>query len=148
MSSKGSEAVEKEKENVEEAAQAEGGGGDEVASDRNAQCYEMFEKVAEYLNGELAGECAAGDGGRGSLSLSPLPPATSEEYDLLQRLNLITLNKYQDMTALASRLNEVSQRLNDKCGVSPSLRLVQFSPSLQLCPCSPTATRLTRWRPV
>lgn len=27
----------------------------------------------------------------------------------------MTLNKYQDMTALASRLNEVSQRLNDKC---------------------------------
>lgn len=42
-------------------------------------------------------------------------PATSEEYELLRRLNQMTLNKYQDMTALASRLNEVSQRLNDKC---------------------------------
>ena len=44
-----------------------------------------------------------------------MSPATSEEYQLLQRLNQMTLNKYQDMTALASRLNDVSQRLNDKC---------------------------------
>ena len=90
-------------------------GSEAAASDRNSQCYEMFEKVAEYLNGELAGVCVcvcvcvcvAGE-----LSFSA---ATSEEYALLQSLNQITLNKYQDMTALAVRLNEVSQRLNDKC---------------------------------
>jgi hypothetical protein len=40
---------------------------------------------------------------------------TSEEYKLLHRLNQVTIAKYQDMTALAGRLNEVSQRLNDKC---------------------------------
>lgn len=40
---------------------------------------------------------------------------TSEEYKLLQRLNQMTIAKYQDMTALAGRLNDVSQRLNDKC---------------------------------
>lgn len=68
---------------------------EEKPSSRNAQCHDMFEKITDYLNGELA--------------------ATSEEYQLLQRLNQMTLNKYQDMTALASRLNEVSQRLNDKC---------------------------------
>ena len=32
-------------------------GSEAAASDRNSQCYEMFEKVAEYLNGELAGAC-------------------------------------------------------------------------------------------
>ncbi|CAI7999595.1 Biogenesis of lysosome-related organelles complex 1 subunit 2 [Geodia barretti] len=88
------ESVKEEEKEKEETVEAEGSAGEDVASERNAQCYEMFEKVAEYLNGELA--------------------ATSEEYALLQRLNQITLNKYQDMTALASRLNEVSQRLNDK----------------------------------
>ena len=40
---------------------------------------------------------------------------TSEEYKLLHRLNQVTIAKYQDMTALAGRLNEVSQRLNEKC---------------------------------
>ncbi|CAI7999599.1 Biogenesis of lysosome-related organelles complex 1 subunit 2 [Geodia barretti] len=99
------ESVKEEEKEKEETVEAEGSAGEDVASERNAQCYEMFEKVAEYLNGELA--------------------ATSEEYALLQRLNQITLNKYQDMTALASRLNEVSQRLNDKCQfLSPLLSLI------------------------
>lgn len=87
VSSKKTEDETKEqvmKSNVEE----------DSSSVRKTQCRDMFEKVAEYLNGELA--------------------ATSEEYELLRRLNQMTLNKYQDMTALASRLNEVSQRLNDK----------------------------------
>ena len=34
---------------------------------------------------------------------------------MLLRLNQMTIAKYSDMTALAGRLNEVSQRLNDKC---------------------------------
>lgn len=54
MSSEESEAVVKEEE--KETAEAEGSAGEDVASERNAQCYEMFEKVAEYLNGELAGK--------------------------------------------------------------------------------------------
>lgn len=57
-------------------------------------CREMFEKVTEYLNGELA--------------------VTVEEYQLLLRLNQMSLAKYSDMSALARRLNEVSQRLSDK----------------------------------
>jgi hypothetical protein len=53
--------------------------------------------------------------GKGYL-LNSLPlSVTSEEYKLLHRLNQVTIAKYQDMTALAGRLNEVSQRLNDKC---------------------------------
>ena len=52
-----SEAVHKEvKEGEGETVQAEDSEKGGVASERNAQCYEMFEKVAEYLNGELAGE--------------------------------------------------------------------------------------------
>ena len=47
--------------------------------------------------------------------------ATSEEYKLLHRLNQVTIAKYQDMTALAGRLNEVSQRLNEKCKFIHSL---------------------------
>ena len=40
---------------------------------------------------------------------------TSEEYELLLRLNQMTMAKYSDMTALATRLNTVSDRLNEKC---------------------------------
>ena len=40
---------------------------------------------------------------------------TSEEYELLLRLNQMTMAKYSDMTALASRLNTVSDKLNEKC---------------------------------
>jgi len=40
---------------------------------------------------------------------------TVEEYQLLLKLNQMTIAKYSDMTALATRLNDVSQRLNDKC---------------------------------
>jgi hypothetical protein len=50
-----------------------------------------------------------------SLTFSLFLSVTSEEYKLLHRLNQVTIAKYQDMTALAGRLNEVSQRLNDKC---------------------------------
>ena len=70
---------------------------DEEATDL---CKEMFGSVSDYLSGELA--------------------ATESEYQLLRRLNQISLAKYADMTELAGRLNEVAQRLNDKCE-SPSL---------------------------
>ena len=40
---------------------------------------------------------------------------TCEEYDLLLRLNQVTIAKYNDMTTIASGLADVSQRLNDKC---------------------------------
>ncbi len=40
---------------------------------------------------------------------------TSEEYELLLRLNQMTMAKYSDMTSLATRLNTVSDRLNEKC---------------------------------
>ncbi|XP_003389556.1 PREDICTED: biogenesis of lysosome-related organelles complex 1 subunit 2-like [Amphimedon queenslandica] len=55
---------------------------------------DMFDKVADYVNGELAMTC--------------------EEYDLLLRLNQVTIAKYNDMTTIASGLADVSQRLNDK----------------------------------
>lgn len=58
-------------------------------------CKEMFGRVSDYLSGELA--------------------ATESEYQLLRRLNQISLAKYADMSELAGRLNEVAQRLNDKC---------------------------------
>ena len=40
---------------------------------------------------------------------------TGEEYQLLVRLNQMTMVKYSDMTALSARLNVVSDRLNEKC---------------------------------
>ena len=45
------------------------------------------------------------------------PPlsVTSEEYQLLLRLNQMTVAKYSDMTSLAGRLNQVSEKLNEKC---------------------------------
>ena len=48
-----------------------------------------------------------------SLFLSFSLSVTSEEYKLLHGLNQVTIAKYQDMTALAGGLNEVS--LSDKC---------------------------------
>lgn len=89
------ETTEEKKEDTAQSASPKASVAEEKTISHNAQYRDMFEKITDYLNGELA--------------------ATSEEYQLLQRLNQMTLNKYQDMTALASRLNEVSQRLNDKC---------------------------------
>ena len=74
---------------------------------------DMFKKITEYLNGELAGK----------LSMKPVvcfdmfppPPVTSEEYQLLLRLNQMTIAKYSDMTSLAARLNQVSDKLKEKC---------------------------------
>ena len=43
----------------------------------------------------------------------------------------MTIAKYQDMTALAGRLNEVSQRLNEKCKFIHSFNFVFLSPVLQ-----------------
>ena len=40
---------------------------------------------------------------------------TSEEYQLLLRLNQMTIAKYSDMTSLAGRLNQVSEKLSEKC---------------------------------
>lgn len=40
---------------------------------------------------------------------------TSEEYQLLLRLNQMTVAKYSDMTSLAGRLNQVSEKLQEKC---------------------------------
>ncbi|XP_065911286.1 biogenesis of lysosome-related organelles complex 1 subunit 2-like [Dysidea avara] len=71
---------------------AEEDGGTESV-DLKDLCKEMFDKITQYLNGELT--------------------ATSEEYKLLQQLNQITLAKYTDMCAIAHRLNEVSSRVND-----------------------------------
>ena len=39
---------------------------------------------------------------------------TCEEYDLLLRLNQITIAKYSDMGKLAGGLTDVSKRLNEK----------------------------------
>ena len=66
-----------------------------------------------------------------SLSLS----VASEEYKLLHRLNQVTIAKYQDMTALTGRLNEISQRLNEKCKLkSNNVFLFFYScASLQAC---------------
>ena len=68
---------------------------------------------------------------------------TSEEYKLLHRLNQVTIAKYQDMTALAGRLNEVSKGLNDKCkmiSLSLSLSLSSIAyPSFSLSSCISTA---------
>lgn len=75
---------------------------DEEASDL---CKEMFGRVSDYLSGELA--------------------ATESEYQLLRQLNQISLAKYADMTELSGRLNEVAQRLNDKCEPLPIAALVR-----------------------
>ena len=44
-----------------------------------------------------------------------LDSVTSEEYQLLLRLNQMTVAKYSDMTSLAGRLNQVSEKLQEKC---------------------------------
>lgn len=56
--------------------------------------------------------------------------ATSEEYQLLQRLNQMTIAKYSDMTSLAGRLNEVSQRLIDKC---TETRFLAYKHVFEIC---------------
>lgn len=67
---------------------------EEMEEQHKEMAMDMFQKITEYLNGELA--------------------ITSEEYQLLLRLNQMTMAKYSDMTALASRLNVVSNKLNEK----------------------------------
>lgn len=41
-----------------------------------------------------------------------------EEYQLLLKLNQMTTMKYEEMTNFASRLQQSSQTLNEKCKVS------------------------------
>lgn len=53
-----------------------------------------------------------------------LSTVTSEEYKLLHRLNQVTIAKYEDMTALAGRFNEVSQRLNEKCKIKEPVEIL------------------------
>ena len=80
---------------LEEGESAEEGGRGGMEEETRVLCKDMFERVSEYLSGELA--------------------STEGEYQLLRRLNQITLAKYADMTALAGRLNQVAGGLNDKC---------------------------------
>jgi len=61
---------------------------------------------------------------------------TSEEYELLLRLNQMTMAKYSDMTALASRLNTVSDKLNEKCESISSLCPALSSPYLIVLSCT------------
>ena len=80
-------------------------------------CADMFNKVSEYINGELSGDHLAShllvitDNTHTYSTIT----ATSEEYDLLLRLNQITIAKYADMAKLAGGLTDVADRLNDKC---------------------------------
>ena len=67
-----------------------------------------------YL-GSTLGYSSCNEHSQTHVFLSVLSPVTVEEYKLLQKLNQMTIAKYSDMSALATRLNEVSQRLNDKC---------------------------------
>ena len=110
----------------EETVQPKSDAPDEITEEVMSPEYkeiarDMFEKITEYLNGELAGAKATGCLGHDKCVCSYiicacfLRTATSEEYQLLHRLNQMTIAKYSDMTSLASRLNEVSERLNDKC---------------------------------
>ena len=82
------------------------------ATDLKDLCREMFDKITQYLNGELTGN-EYSDKYRSNKMCTIT--ATSEEYKLLQQLNQITLAKYTDMCTIAHRLNEVSARVNDNC---------------------------------
>lgn len=57
---------------------------------------------------------------------------TSEEYQLLLKLNQVTIAKYSDMTSLAARLNQVSQKLNEKCKGWLSSQLASWHTSVVL----------------
>ena len=47
--------------------------------------------------------------------LTPPPAATAEDYRLMQQLNQMTIAKYSDMIAMATRLNDSTKQLNEKC---------------------------------
>ncbi|XP_014667779.1 PREDICTED: biogenesis of lysosome-related organelles complex 1 subunit 2-like [Priapulus caudatus] len=57
-------------------------------------CTELFEKLSEYLQGELA--------------------MTSEDYRLLEHMNRITKDKYENMTEVAKQVGTSLHQLNDK----------------------------------
>lgn len=64
---------------------------------------------------------------------------TVEEYQLLLKLNQMTTMKYEEMTSFASRLQQSSQTLNDKCkfpSISVPCRVSPLCP--QSHPCSHT----------
>lgn len=50
------EVGETKKKEEEEVVEVEKAREKDVTAERKSQCYEMFEKVADYLNGELAGK--------------------------------------------------------------------------------------------
>ncbi|XP_065836949.1 biogenesis of lysosome-related organelles complex 1 subunit 2-like [Oscarella lobularis] len=57
-------------------------------------CEDMFEKAAAYLRGELS--------------------STADEYQLLERLNRLTIAKYADMANLAENLSATMTDVNHK----------------------------------
>ena len=65
-----------------------------LSEEQRAACKTMFEKLTLYLNGELT--------------------TTAEDYRLLQQLNQMTIAKYSDMIAMATRLNDSTKQLNEK----------------------------------
>lgn len=143
---------------------------------------DMFQKITEYLNGELAGELRWDQFSYSRVpclfpqdSEVPVPLAsgtlvswveresliciiqrvfehfkasgfliiivTSEEYQLLLRLNQMTIAKYSDMTSLAGRLNQVSEKLNEKCKCDSKETVPLLCHVVQSCPSSLTVTR-------
>jgi biogenesis of lysosome-related organelles complex 1 subunit 2 len=67
-----------------------------MTEEQREACRLMFEKVSSYLGGELT--------------------ASSEDYRLLLQLNQMTIAKYSDMLAMATRLNDSTKQLNEKYG--------------------------------
>ena len=51
----GQKEAEKRQEDAPQSSPPSVSAGEKRASDHSAQCRDMFEKITEYLNGELAG---------------------------------------------------------------------------------------------
>lgn len=70
-------------------------------------CNNMVEKIAEYLNGELS--------------------ATSEDYKLLETLNKLTINKYDEMSTSTKTLITKMEEINEKYKLlSPYLTQIEL----------------------
>lgn len=70
---------------------------------------QMFENLSLYLNNEFKGIFLF------KLTIILIKKATSEEYKLLTQMNVMTREKYLEMTKVASLLTNEMTDLQQKC---------------------------------
>eukprot|EP00954_Amorphochlora_amoebiformis_P030098 1394124-Amorphochlora_amoeboformis.AAC.1 len=73
---------------------------------------DLFKKLSEYMSAEVS--------------------ASTHEYQLMGKLNLIVANRYKGMQEKAAKLNEFLRGLDEKCMCPTLAQFARFSPRVFL----------------